>query len=56
MYCYSPSLFQYLRFMKGLSFICTGKHIDTGKQFWQFYRTPELEQAMNEYREIKANR
>lgn len=49
MYCYSPALFQHLRFKRGQEYICTGKHILTGVQFWQFKRTPELEAAMSEY-------
>lgn len=48
-YCYSPMLFNYLRFKKGIPFICTGKHLETHKQFWQFRRNEDLERAVKEY-------
>jgi hypothetical protein len=53
LYCYSPSLYKFLRCEKGIEYICTGKHIETDKQFWQFERTEIIEFAMNEYREKK---
>jgi hypothetical protein len=52
-YCYSPMLFYFLKFDKSLEYICTGKHIVSNKQFWQFKRTPELEKAIDEFKERK---
>lgn len=53
LYCYSPNLFQFLRFGKCIPFIHTAYHITTKKQFWLFRRTPEVQQALTEYREGK---
>lgn len=51
-YCYSPVLFRFLQ-NKGLKYICLGLNENTYKKFWQFYRTPELKQALDEFRLCK---
>lgn len=53
-YCYSTNLFQYLRFVKNIDYICTGLHVDTKKQFWQFNYSKYIEEALNEYRGKKV--
>ncbi|WP_371017405.1 hypothetical protein [Pseudalkalibacillus sp. JSM 102089] len=52
-YCYSPVLYNFLKFEKNIAFICTGRHLDTNKQFWQFWRSDDLSQAVKEYQEKK---
>lgn len=48
-YCYDTNLFKYLKYHKKINFICTGNHIKTGKQFWQFWQTKELENAVKDF-------
>jgi hypothetical protein len=49
MYVYDAKLFKYLKFEKNIPFITSGLNEKTLLKFWQFYRTPELNAAMEEY-------
>lgn len=49
-FCYSTNLMEFLRYEKGINFICVGTHKGTGKDFWLFERA-EVVEALNEYRE-----
>lgn len=50
-FCYSTNLHEFLRYEKGIKFICQAKHIATDKVFWLFERTEELKLAISEYNE-----
>ena len=48
-WCYSTNLHEFLRYEKGLKYICTAFHATTMKRFWLFERTEELKNALSEY-------
>lgn len=50
-FCYSTNLYEFLRHEKGFKYICTALHDKTMKRFWLFEKTPELIQALVEYKE-----
>jgi hypothetical protein len=47
-YCYDKNVMKWLRYEKTIPFVCTGKNVNNDKQFWQFIKTPELLQALEE--------
>ncbi|HDR7414089.1 hypothetical protein ACS2E9_03725 [Bacillus cereus group sp. BceL215] len=49
-FCYSTNLHDFLRYEKGLRFICTAIHDKTYKRFWLFEKTEEFTKALIEYR------
>ncbi|MFJ8069987.1 hypothetical protein ACIQZD_13685 [Peribacillus sp. NPDC096447] len=50
-FCYSTNLYEFLRYTKGIVFICTAFHDKTGKRFWLFERDEVLLEALKEYNE-----
>lgn len=48
-YCYSTSLFRFLKMEKQINYICSGLHEKTLKQFWQFERNDAVNVALLEY-------
>ncbi|MED5103139.1 hypothetical protein P9858_23770 [Niallia circulans] len=50
-FCYSTNLFEFIRYEKGIKFICTAFHDKTMSRFWLFERTEELNNALLEYTE-----
>jgi hypothetical protein len=48
-YCFSTNLHKFLKFDKGIKFICTGLHPTTYKQFWLYHRNDILADALTEY-------
>jgi len=51
-FCYSTNLQQFLRYEKGLKFICTAFHDKTNKRFWLFERDEKLQEALQEYNKV----
>jgi hypothetical protein len=47
-FCYDKTLAMWLRYEKGITFITCANHINTGKMFYLFERTPELDEALKE--------
>lgn len=54
-FCYSINLYDFLKKEKQLSYILTGKHIKTDKQFWVFNKNKILLDALDEYKENGKN-
>lgn len=50
-YCYNPSLKNFLKFNKGINFLCHGLSPKTLDPFWQFAKSEYLQQCLDEYRE-----
>ncbi|MBT2667330.1 hypothetical protein J7J00_17780 [Bacillus sp. ISL-4] len=48
-FCYSTNLMDFLRYEKGIKFICTAFHDQTNKRFWLFERTEQVADALKEY-------
>lgn len=48
-FCYSTNLHEFLRYEKGVKFICTALHDKTGKRFWLFERNETLLRTLDEY-------
>jgi len=48
-FCYSTNLHEFLRYKKGIKFICTAFHDKTEKRFWLFERNQDLVVALEEY-------
>lgn len=48
-YCYSSKVFRFLNKDKGIPFICTGVHKRTKVRFFQFQRSNELKNALDEF-------
>ena len=48
-YVYDRAMTKYLRYEKGINFICTGLNVKTNDQFWQFPKSEALYQAVNEF-------
>jgi hypothetical protein len=49
-YCYDRGLTTWLKHHKIIDYNCTGYHIRTKDQFWQFTHTSELSAALVEYK------
>lgn len=47
-FCYDKKIMKYLRYDKDISFITRALHPETKVEFWLFYKTEELEQALSE--------
>jgi hypothetical protein len=52
-YCYSIELFVDLK-RSGQKPICTGLHLDTKRQFWQYWRNDVVKQVVDQYFADKA--
>ena len=50
-FCYSTNLQAFLRYEKGIKFICTAFHDKTNRRFWLFERDEVLLDALEEYNE-----
>ncbi|CAM2952289.1 hypothetical protein PASE110613_09180 [Paenibacillus sediminis] len=48
LYCYSPSMFHFLR-TKGIRYICVGINEKTGGRFWLFAKDDAVKRALDEY-------
>lgn len=48
LYCYSPSLFHFLR-RKGRKYICIGVNERTGGRFWLFVKDDAVRRDLDEY-------
>lgn len=48
-FCYDEQLVNYIRFKKGIKYICTGFNVKTKDRFYQFQRTESLNNAIQEY-------
>ncbi|OWW11709.1 hypothetical protein BUE63_02445 [Bacillus sp. MB353a] len=48
-FCYSTNLHEFLRYEKGIKYICTAFHDTTNKRFWLFERDGKLLNALDEY-------
>jgi hypothetical protein len=52
-YCYNAQVKNFLRFKKGIPFLCHGLSPKTGDPFWQFEKTEYLQHCLNEYEQQK---
>lgn len=52
-YCYNPQVKNYLRFEKGIPFLCHGLSATNRAPFWQFEKTDFLQHCLKEYEENK---
>lgn len=50
-FCYSLDLRHYLK-RRGFSYVCTGLHPKTKRQFWLFERKDGIQAAIDEFNEI----
>ncbi|WP_322922142.1 hypothetical protein [Paenibacillus campi] len=48
-YVYDRKLAKHIRYDKEIEWICTGLHIKTKDQFWQFPKSEELYRIMVEF-------
>lgn len=48
-FCYSDNLVKFLRYEKGIRYICTALNRITGNPFFLFERTTALNQGLAEY-------
>jgi hypothetical protein len=48
-YCYDRGLATWLKHMKGIDYNCTGYHIRTKDQFWQFTHSQKMSDSLIEY-------
>jgi len=48
-YCYDPQLMKFLKFRKGINFICHGLHPKTLDPFWQFPKSDYLQACLNQW-------
>lgn len=55
-YCYDKNLMKFLRYEKGIKFNCTGMHLKTTDQFWQFNKEDGTYEAFLEYEHLKTVR
>jgi len=51
-FCYNPKLFTFLHDVKGIDYITVAKNPTTDKTFSMFYKTPSLQAAIDEYKEL----
>lgn len=51
-FCYNRRLFKFLRFDRGIQYICTGLHEYSLDKFWCFLQSQELTDAINEYKQL----
>lgn len=49
-YIYDRSLAKHIRYNHNIEWICTGLHIKTKDQFWQFPKSEELYKVMVEFK------
>lgn len=47
-FCYDRELAKHLRYDKGISFITKALHSETKSEFWLFYKSDELKNALDE--------
>ncbi len=52
LYCYSPSMFHFLR-SRGHRYICVGLNEKTGGKFWLFAKDDEVSRSLDMYDESK---
>lgn len=52
-FCYNKQLFKFLHDVKGIDYITTAKDIRTGKIFSLFEKGEDLQQALDEYKELQ---
>ena len=52
-FCYDIKLFKYIKNVKGIDYLSVAKHPKTDKLFSIFYKSNELQAAINEYRELE---
>ena len=53
-YCYSTNLFQFLKNIKKINYICVGLNENNLKKFWQFKMDENLKKALKEYKNLKV--
>ena len=51
-YCYNKKLMIFLSKHK-VKYICTGKHVRTSDQFWQYQITEELQRLLEQWKTLK---
>ncbi len=51
-FCYSPKLNEFLH-NNGLSIIGVGNNVNSGRKFWQYERSPKLDDLLSQW---SANR
>jgi hypothetical protein len=53
-YCYSTRMNYFLMSMK-FSYVSVGTHKETNKKYWTYYKSENLDSAINKYNSIKHN-
>jgi hypothetical protein len=51
-FAYSREVYRHLK-QNGFSYICTGLHTESKKQFYLFKQTDQLSEALSEYSELQ---
>jgi hypothetical protein len=55
-YCYNEQVKNFLRFEKGIPYLCHGISPTTKKEFWQFFKTDFLQHCLKEYEQRKSHK
>ncbi len=48
-FVYNLDLAHYLRFEKGIRYICVGRNVQSNDKFYQFHKTEELNKAVQDF-------
>lgn len=51
-YVYDRKLAKHIRYEHNIEWVCTGLHVKTKDQFWQFPKSEKLYQIMVEFNQI----
>ena len=54
-YCYSPYLHNYISKKYKLEYLCAAIHESTGRKFWLYHKSDELQKALKEYKLLFEN-
>jgi len=52
-FCYNKSLFTFIKDVKGIDYITIAKNPTTNKTFSMFYKSPELQICLDEYKKTQ---
>lgn len=50
-YCYDAKVMKWLR-QKKITYICTGRNMNSDRQFWQYLKNNNLQEALNELKTV----
>lgn len=51
-FCYNKRLFTFIKDVKGIDYLTVAKHPKTDKLFAAFFKSEELQQAIDDYKKI----